>query len=757
MPRRRTVLLSSLGVAGALAIGWGVMPPRQRLTTARPLPVNPGESALNGWVKLTPDGDVTVMLAKSEMGQGVVTALCMLLADELDADWSRVRWEASPIDKIYNNLSTVVDGLPVHPDNHHPLVEAARWLTAKAMREFGVMMTGGSSSVKDLWGPMREAGASARAMLVTAAAARWGVAPEACHTEPGQVLGPGGRRLGYGELVADAARQPLPRRPTLKRADEFRLIGRPTLRLDTPGKLDGSARFGLDVQPEGLLYASVVMCPTLLGRAVRVDDAAARALPGVQAVATFPPARGGTGGVAVVADHPWRAQKAAEALQVTWDHGPLAGFHSEQALTQLAQAASTEPGRAFFSRGDVDAALAGATHRVSAEYRAPYLTHLALEPVNCTVRHDGDRATVWVSTQVPGLARAAAAEALGLPAEAVTVHVTLLGGGFGRRLEVDYVAQAATIARAVPGRPVQTLWSREQDIRHDLFRPACVARLEAGLDAQGRPVAWRHTSASQAIVPMALRRLFGLPAGGPDKTTSEGAFDQPYEWPAARIAHVTVPLPLEVGFWRSVGHSHQAFFKECFIDELAHAAGQDPFAFRDALLPHHPKQRAVLRAVAEAAGWGQPPPPAPDGATTALGLALHDSFGSTVAQVAQVSLGPDRQIRVHRVWAAIECGLAVNPAGVRQQMESAVVFGLSAALQGGVTIVNGQVQAGNFHDQPVLRLSETPQVDTVILPSQAPPEGVGEPGLPPIAPAVANAVFALTGQRLRRLPLRLTP
>ena len=753
---RRKFILGTLGVTGALAIGWGVLPPRQRLTTAQPLPTGEGEVAFNGWVKIARDGSVTVVLAKSEMGQGVVTSLCMLLAEELDADWSRVRWQQSPIDKIYNNITTVVDGLPLHPDTDNLAVDAVKWLTAKTMREFGLMVTGGSSSVKDLWLPMRQAGAAARAMLVAAAAERWGIAGANCSTENGEVIAPDGRRLGYGELAAAAAQQPMPNKPALKSPDRFRRIGQATRRLDTAGKIDGSARFGIDALPEGLLYASVRMCPTLGGRAQRHDDAGARAMRGVKAVVAVPPLRGGTGGVAVIADHTWRAKQAAGKLDVVWDHGELASFASAQAMDTIASAARTDKGFAFFETGDVDTALAGATTRIEAEYRAPWLAHAPMEPMNCTVLFEGNKATVWVSTQVPGLARSAAAEALGLPDDAVTVHVLMLGGGFGRRLETDFIGQAAAIAKAVPGQPVQTIWSREQDIQHDLFRPACVARFEAGFDAGKRLVAWKNTSAGQAIVPQVLKRAFGLPGGGPDKTTSEGAFDQAYEWPAARIAHVNVALPLQVGFWRAVGHSHQAFFKEGFLDECAHAAGADPLAFREALLQAHPKQLAVLRAAAQAAGWGTPSPPAPDGAKTARGIALHDSFGSTVAQVAEVSLGPDKAIRVHRVWCAIDCGTPVNPAGIQQQIESAVVFGLSAALYGGVDIVDGQVQQSNFHDQPALRLHESPRVETIIVPSTEHPEGVGEPGLPPIAPAVASAVFALTGQRLRSLPLKLS-
>jgi isoquinoline 1-oxidoreductase beta subunit len=378
-----------------------------------------------------------------------------------------------------------------------------------------------------------------------------------------------------------------------------------------------------------------------------------------------------------------------------------------------------------------------------------------MEPQNCTVQFKDGKATVWAPTQVPGLARRAAALALGIEAEQVDVNVTLLGGGFGRRLDVDFVGQAAAIAKAAGGAPVQTFWTREQDTQHDFYRPAAVSRFTAGFDAQGAVVGWRNVSAGQAIVPQVLGRLFGLPGAGPDKTASEGAFDQPYEWPAARIGHQIVELPVPVGFWRSVGHSHQAFFKESFVDEAAHAAGQDPVAFRAALLKKHPRHLKVLQRAAELAGWGTPSAAAPDGTKTARGVALHQSFGSIVAQVAEVSLGPDKTVRVHRVACVIDCGTPVNPGLIRQQMDSAIVFGLSAALSGRIDIEKGRVQQSNFHDVPLLRIGECPVITTEIIASSAHPEGVGEPGTPPIAPAVANALFALTGQRLRSLPLKL--
>jgi isoquinoline 1-oxidoreductase beta subunit len=764
--RRRHFILGTAAAGTALVVGWALLPARQRLTTRKPLPAAAGESAFHGWLLVTADDRVRIVCPKSEMGQGVHTGLAMLLADELDADWARVEVAPAPIDPIYNNLAAVVDGLPFHPDAQGALRTGAEHITAKAMREIGVMMTGGSSSLKDLWLPMRQAGASARAMLVSAAAAAWKV-PAGEVTAAAGVLGhASGKSARFGDFAAAAAALPVPADAPLKTPERFTLIGKPQARLEAADKSDGSARFGLDVRLPGMLYASVRMCPTLGGSVASFDGQAAMAQPGVRLVLQVAGHHGGTAGVAVVADAPWRALQALQAVQVQWNEAaPAAAIDSAQAMDALAQRLDTDTGFAFHTAGDVQAALRSAAKTVSAEYRAPWLAHSTLEPQNCTVHLQGGRATVWAPTQVPDLARRAAARALALPDDAVDLQVTLLGGGFGRRLDVDFIGQAASIAKAAADtlgpRPVQTFWSREEDTRHDFYRPAAVSRMRAGLDAQGRLMAWQATSAGQAVTPQVLERLFGVPAGmagaSPDKTTAEGAFDQPYEWPAARIAHATVPLPVPVGFWRSVGHSHQAFFKEGFLDEVAHAAGQDPVAFRAALLVKHPRHLAVLQAAAKLAGWGTPLPPAADGAPQARGVALHQSFGSIVAQVAEVSIapGPDKAIRVHRVCCAIDCGTPVNPNLVRQQMDSAIVFGLTAALHGGVTIERGRVKESNFHDQPMLRMADCPEVETVVLPSTASPEGVGEPGTPPIAPAVANAVFVLTGQRLRSLPLRL--
>jgi isoquinoline 1-oxidoreductase beta subunit len=602
---------------------------------------------------------------------------------------------------------------------------------------------------------MREAGASARAMLISAAAAQWKVPAGECRAEGGQVLHPSGHKASFGELSSMAAQQALPRKVALKDPADFKLIGKPLRRIEAASKINGTARFGIDVLPDGLLYASVEMCPTLGGSVAKFDATAAGKMPGFIKAFAVAPYSGGTGGVAVIADNPFRATNAVAAIDVSWHDGPAAKLSNADVDRRLAQALDDSDGHAYYHLGDVDAALSRAARTVSAEYRAPYLAHGAVEPLNCTVQVADGAATVWVSTQMPGLARHHVAKVLDLDVDKVDVQTLLIGGAFGRRLELDFIAQAAAIAREGGGRPVQTLWSRAQDFTHDFYRPACLSRLKAGFDNDGKLVAWQATSASQAIVPEALARYYGAPRLPIDKTTCEGAFDQPYEWPAARVAHKIVELPVPVGFWRSVGHSHQAFFTEGFTDELAVATGKDPIAFRAALLEQHPRHLAGLKRVAALSDWERPLTRAADGAPRARGVALHEAFGSVVAQVAEVSVGPGKKIRVHRVVCVIDCGVPVNPNLIRQQMESAVVFGLSTALQDEITLVNGQVQQKNFTDFPVVRIDDCPVIDTDIMPSQMHPQGVGEAGVPPVAPAVANAVFKLTGQRLRSLPLKL--
>jgi len=740
--KRRHFLLGGVLAGGALLLGWGVQAPRQRLHTGAPLPVENGAVALNGWIAVHPDGIVSVVVPRSEMGQGVHTALATLVAEELDVPLSAVRIAQAPIDPVFANLTVLRENLPFHPDDTGQLRQGAQWMMAKIGRELGIMFTGGSTSVKDAWLPMREAGAVARAMLLKAAGEAWRLPVAQLRSEDGFVLHPDGRRLGYGTLAAQAARVGAGIDGSdvrLKAPREFRLIGKPLGRIDSRIKSDGMARFGIDARPAGMLYAALKMAPTLGSTLASFEADAVRKMPGVQAVVALPGA-----GVAVVASGWWQARQAASALSVKWKEGEHAHLSSSDVFEEFARALDEESGYAYHETGSQD--VAGAAVTVVSEYRAPYLAHAALEPVNCTAQVVDGKVRLWASTQVPSVAVDVAARVAGVARGDVAIEVLLLGGGFGRRLETDMVAQAVTVAMALPGRPVQLIWTREDDTQHDVYRPAALARYKAHLDANGNILAWDARSAGGAIGHQYFPRNLGLPGLGPDKTTAEGAYDMEYAIPNQRIAHVIVDSPVPIGYWRSVGHSHNAFFKETFVEELAHAAGRDSVAFRRALLKGHPRALAVLDAAVARAGQPE------EG--RAHGVALHRSFGTTVAQVAEVSV-ENGLIRVHRVVCAIDCGLVVNPNIVAQQVESGVIFGLSAALHGEITFKGGRVQQSNFGDYPVLRMSEAPEVETIIMPSAAHPEGLGEPAVPPIAPAVAAAVFKLTGQRLRSLPLRL--
>ncbi|MES2070726.1 MAG: xanthine dehydrogenase family protein molybdopterin-binding subunit [Pseudomonadota bacterium] len=740
---RRRFILGGLGIAGALVVGWGLMPPRQRLNAAHPLPVADGEVALNGWIKIARDGTVTVAMHRSEMGQGIHTALQMLVAEELDVPMHMVKPVHAPIDKIYGNVAMLADGLPFHPDNTGTLKRSAQWLTAKTARELGLQVTGGSSSVKDAWGPMREAGATARAMLVAAAARQWGVPAGECKTSAGVVSHANGKHAGYGELAAGAVNAE-PKEIRLKNPRDFILIGTPQPRSDSADKVNGLASFGIDARPAGLLYAALKMSPTLGGKLKKFDPAAVKSMRDVVQVVDISPA-GGVATVAVIAKSYWAAQQAIAALPLEWDPGELAKFSSADVFKELSGRLDTESGFTYYKAGDVKNNEAK-VKTVSAEYRAPFLAHAAMEPINCTAQLANGKLNLWVSTQVPSIAVDVAAKTAKLKAEDVSLHMAYLGGGFGRRLEVDMIVQAVAIAMQANGAPVQLIWSREEDTAHDMYRPAALARFSAALDAAGNVLTYENKSASGSVTQQVLQRTFGLPGAGPDKTTAEGEFDMPYEFANQHIAHVIVPTPVPLGFWRSVGHSHNAFFKESFIDELAAAAGKHPVAFRRELLKQHPRHLAVLNAAVEKAGQPE--------AGRAHGVALHQSFGSIVAEVAEVSV-TDNEIKVHKVVCAVDCGIAVNPNIIAQQMESAVIFGLSAALYGEITFKDGKVEQQNFHNYPVLRMADAPKVETLIIKSAEPPEGIGEPGTPPIAPAVANAIFALTGKRLRSLPLRL--
>jgi isoquinoline 1-oxidoreductase subunit beta len=753
--KKRSFLLTAVVATGALVIGWGVLPPRQRLVGSSDLPLVNGEIALNGWIKLSPDGTVGIIMPRSEMGQGIHTGLAMLVAEELDCAMSQIRLLPASIDRVYGNVAGLAEGVPFHPEDQGAIARTMRWTMVKFMREMGFMMTGGSSSIKDLWIPLREAAAMTKASLVKALAADWGVAETAIAVANGvfssgdktMTLGDAVKKFGANLKPADAYK--------LKDPSKFTIIGQPLKRIDSAKKVAATAQFGIDTIVPGMVYAAVKMAPQLRGSAGQIDVTAAEKLRGVKKIVKFSGSQDATGGVAVIAEHYWDAKKALEAVRVVWNASETDSLSSAQAFKTMASALDSDTGFGFYKTGDVQAALKTAASRIKAEYFAPYLAHATLEPMNCTVKFEDNKATVWIATQVPDFVQKAVAKALGIDNQAVTVVVTYLGGGFGRRLEVDAAYAAASIAKQLPGQAVQMIWSREEDMKHDFYRPAAMARFEAGFDANGQLIAWNNVSAGQNIVPQFMARNAGLPLGGPDKTSSEGAFDQAYEFTNARIGHVAVDLTTPIGFWRAVGHSHQAFFKESFIDECAANAKTDPYQYRANLLKNHPRHKAVLDLAAQKAGWNTPLTANADGTKMARGIALHESFGTIIAQVAEVSVNKDGGIKVHRVVCALDCGLAINPNLIAQQMESSVVFGLSAALYGKIDIDKGVVQQSNFHDYAIVRMNEAPLVETHIVASTRPPEGIGEPGLPPIAPAVANALFALTGKRLRSLPLSL--
>jgi isoquinoline 1-oxidoreductase beta subunit len=613
----------------------------------------------------------------------------------------------------------------------------------------GINATGGSSTIADLWDPLRMAAATARASLVQAAAKTWQVPAGDITVADGVIQHASGKSAHYGQMGAAAAGS-TPSGVAPKSRQDWKLIGQPAQRSDIPAKVTGQAQFGLDVRLPGMLFAAVRMSPMLGGSVSAMDTKAALALPGVTQVVKLDAWGGGTGGLAVVGKSTWLARQGAQAVQAQWQAPNTGALDTTRIQAALLNSLNTENGFTFHEQGVPAQAEKAAVKRIDALYQAPYLAHATMEPMNCTAQVKNGQVDIWVPTQVPQMARAMAAKVAGVKEDQVTVHVTLLGGGFGRRLEVDFVGQAVQVAMACAGLPVQLFWSREEDMTHDFYRPMHLAKFQASQDEKGEITSLRIKSAGDAITPRWMARAaphLSGPIDMPDKTTAEGLFDLPYGFPSQHMSHVATKSGVPVGFWRSVGHSHNAFFSESFIDELAVATKQDPLAFRLNLLKDAPRYAAVLQLAASKAGWGKPLP-----AGRAQGIALHKSFGSIVAQVAEVSL-EQGQIRVHRVVCAIDCGTVVNPDTVAQQMESSVIYGLSAALFGRIDIVGGEVQQSNFPSYPMVMLSQAPKVQTHIVPSTRHPAGVGEPAVPPLAPAVANALFALTGKRLRALPL----
>ncbi len=704
---RRDFLKVGAAAGGGLVLGFHLPFGGEAVARAAGKPFAP-----NAFIRIGADDLVTVVVGKAEMGQGVFTALPMLIAEDLEADWTKVRVESAPVDPAYN----------------HPA--------------FGMQMTGGSTSVWSSWEQMRKAGATAKAMLIAAAAATWKVDPSSLRAEKGFVIhDASSRRLSFGALAETAATMTPPKDVVLKDAKDFKIVGKPTRRLDTPEKVNGKAQFGLDVTVPGMLVALIQRPPVFGGKALKVDDTKTKAVPGVIAIGqpSF--------GVVVVAKGFWAAKKGRDALQVQWDDGPNAAL-STDALREEFRALAKTPGVVAKKEGDAAAVLAGAATKLEAEYEVPYLAHAMMEPLNCVVELRPDSCEIWTGTQFQTMDRAAAAEVAGLTPEQVQIHTTFLGGGFGRRAtpRSDFIREAVEIAKVVKA-PVKVMSTREDDIKGGFYRPMWHDRIAAGLDAGGNPVAWRHTIVGQSI--LAGTPFEGMVKDGIDGASVEGAADLVYPVPNLYV-DLHSPRPgIPVLWWRSVGHSHTAFVVESFIDELAHAAGKDPFEYRRALLGSQPRHRGVLELAAAKAGWGKPLP-----AGRARGIAVHASFGSFVAQVAEVSMSPRGQVKVHRVVAAVDCGQYVNPDTIAAQIEGGVAFGLSAALHGQITLKGGRVVQSNFHDYEVLRLNEMPEVEVHILPSGEKPGGVGEPGVPPVAPAVANAIFALTGSRVRRLPIR---
>jgi len=697
---RRDFLRSSALAGGGLLIEFvipGAIPLADAASAFKP----------NAYLRIAPNGRITVICGLSEMGQGVHTAIPMLVAEELDADWKEVRVEQAPVDKAYAN--------PI----------------------FGMQATGGSTSVRGHYMPMRQAGAAARAMLVAAAARAWKVDPAECRTEASTVVHKSGKKLSYGKLATRAAREKLPENVKLKDPSQFKLLGKSgTRRLDTPAKVNGSAKFGMDVYVRGMLTAVIAHSPVMGGKVVSFDAGKAKKVRGVKQVIQIP------SGVAVLADGYWAAKLGRDALEIKWDGGPNANLSSEGVSKMLAEGAA---GSGAVARNEGDAGAATPAKRFEAQYEAPYLAHACMEPMNCTAHVTKKGVEIWAGTQSQGPTQGILSQVAGVAPGKVKVNTMYLGGGFGRRFGPDFVIDATLLSK-ISGKPVKLIYSREDDMRGYFYRPASVTRIAGGLDANGNANLFKATVASPSI--MEASGFMKLPPNGVDSFGVEGIADCPYDIPNLRVEYARKEPGAQVWFWRSVGHSQNSFFLESFIDEMAHAAGKDPYEFRRSLLGKQPRYKGALELAAEKAGWGSPLP-----AGVHRGCAVVQSFGSFCAEVAEVSVAPDGTPKVHRVVAAVDCGMTVNPDIIRRQIESAIAYGLTAALHGKLTFKDGGIEQSNFHDYKILRMNEMPKVEVHIVPSTEKPGGMGEPGTPPVAPAVANAIFAATGKRIRSLPI----
>jgi len=704
---RRSFLASVAAIGGALALGFEIP------FGPRAIHASSFRREITAWIVIEPDETVIIRVAKSEMGQGSFTALPMLVAEELDCDWSKVKAEFAP----------------PHENRRRD-------------RVWGNMSTGASRSISASQNDLRRAGATARAMLIAAAAARWNVPDAECAAAQGVITHlPSGRNITFGRIAAAAADIAPPAQVALKEPKDWTLIGTRQRRFDVPDKITGKPIYAIDVQLPNMLYAAIVQCPVFKSALKSVDETKLADMKGIRHVVKQPDA------VAVVADSWWRAKKAAEALPVTWDFGDNSGVSSATIRAQLHAGLGAADARVGRSDGDVDRALGQAVKRIEADYEVPFLAHATMEPQNCTAHVTADLVEIWAPTQDGETALAIAAHAAGVPPSKVVVHKMMLGGGFGRRgIFQDFVRQAVLIAKEV-GQPVKLVWTREEDMRHDFYRPVATARMTAGLDANGMPVAWKIRTAGQSIIAAVSPRVMQF---GVDRNFLQGLLeDMPYDVPNYLVDFAMRNTHVPVGVWRSVNHSQNAFFKESFVDEMAYAVGADPYLFRRKLLAKKPKELAVLEAAATHAGWGTSQPQG-----VFRGIALHNSQNSICAQVVEASVATDGKVRVHRVVSAIDPGHVVNPLTAELQTESAVVYGLTAALYGEITISDGRVEQANFHDYPMLRLAEMPRVETVIVASGGFWGGIGETAVPPLAPALCNAIFSATGKRIRSLPLK---
>jgi isoquinoline 1-oxidoreductase beta subunit len=659
---------------------------------------------MNAWLTIAADNSIIVIVDRSEMGQGVYTALPMLLAEELEISLDALTVVAAPVGDAY-----------INPGN-------------------GGQVTGTSNSVQDAWEKLRTAGAQARAMLIAAAAERWRVDPNACKAQNGSIFGPAGKSLTYGEVAGAAGKMPVPKDVKLKPKDSFRIIGKSRLRIDSPSKVDGSAQFGIDVKLPGMLYGALAQSPVLGGKVSAFDAAVAEAMPGVRKVLVT------AGGVVAVADHFWQALQARNAVKITWDPGGNAGLDNAGIRALLEKAAKSDPGLSARKDGDAAATFRTAKQLLQAVYELPLLAHATMEPMNCTADVKADGCDLFVGTQVQQVAQVTAAAAAGLDPSKVRVFTMLLGGGFGRRLDVDFIPAAVEASKAI-GAPVKVIWTREDDMTHDTYRPPAREEVSAGLDAEGRLLAWRLHITSPSIT----ARMFP-PVKGVDDSVIEAAVNCPYAIPNFSLTYTRQEIGIDVGYMRSVSHAPNCFVIESFMDELAHAAGKNPVDFRLSLLKAKPRHTRVLQIAAQRANWGQPP------AGRVQGVAFMEGYTTHVAQIAEISVDAG-VLTVHKITCVVDCGQMVNPHIVESQIESGIVFGLSAALWGDVTIVAGRVQQTNFNSYRVLRGNEMPDLDVHLLESDAAPGGIGEPSVAPVAPAICNAIFAATGKRLRALPI----